>query len=1278
MLKLYQRTDEVRSRAQRSCSVIPRFEGFLEIGCTPPDTAVFPPGVSRLARARAHQSKHQLATHQVPGRLHSWVARRAVISLAVVCLLCLQGCVWKSDQTLAYTRNPGKASALGKPADTYFEVTGTCFGLAGDGFPCDPDTWKDIEVDPAPPNLGGTPPYFPFLLRQPDCSLTQVVVDNTGAVQLQNANYQDILHQHLQVPTTADKWANGCHDPTTSVGGQGGAVVAQLTGGNTAFAALSLDGVDVITVSSAGSPVSAVDYPAGTGTPSAMATADLNGDGVLDIVVASSTASGTGSLAVLLGNGDGTFRTGQVLSFSVSSPGIAPPVGVTINDVNGDKKLDLVAVTAAPSATTSGITTFLGNGDGTFHTPGIGGPNDAGGNVAVSADLNGDGKKDIVTSFGQILLGNGDGTFSLTAQTLPEGQQAGVAAADLNLDGKIDLAFANTAAATVDVYFGKGDGTFSYSASYPSIYGATTIEATDLDGDGSPDLFVGTASGGIYTSSANSESRFQSLLNFGDGTFGPTRAYFPGPPSAEFGLTPGKAYLQYAATNFTGSGKPDLLMTGSNAAGTASVLSVLKGNGDGTFSTTPIQTQLSNPSAPQFISAIAAGDMNGDGKPDMVFAWDSSGINPTLSVVLGKGDGTFQAQKDYALPADVLDSILGTSQGLVLADLRGTGKPDVVFITGAALYVMLNNGDGTLAAPKLVDSQPTNFVAAQSLRGNGKADIVIAPRCGSPFLYLGKGDGTFQTGTQLSTGFACPNVVAIGDMNGDRKPDLVFAGADAQISATSGYVTVFPGNGDGTLQSAKTTTLPPLVGSLPTGIAVGNVFTGNTTPGVILGQLGPFGAELMLAGNGDGTFNASNALNRLLGINSRNLQFIDLTGQGLLSLIVTSGGSEANGAQLSVQVFVSGASTQAATTTKLISSANPSASGASVTFTATVTGPAGNTTVPTGTVNFLDGTTTLGSGTLNGSGVATYSTSTLSAGSHSITAAYAGDTNFLGSTSAILTQVVNTAVLLSTTTTLASSPNPSAPSQSVTFTASVAGPTGATATPTGSVTFLDGTTSMGSGTLDANAKGTLSTSTLSAGSHSITAQYSGDSTFAGSTSSPVTQVVGTPTFSLSVNPATVTVSAGSSGSTTVTVTPASGFNQQVSFACVGLPAASSCAFTPGSVTPNGTAAASTALSISTDVAAAVRSHISSSSRGWKGAAKAMLALIFLGLGLGSVRRRGSRVLGVLVLLAIFAVMADSCGGGSSGPKTPKGSSTITVSATAGSLNQSTTFTLVVQ
>jgi Bacterial Ig-like domain (group 3)/Bacterial lectin/Concanavalin A-like lectin/glucanases superfamily/Galactose oxidase, central domain len=186
---------------------------------------------------------------------------------------------------------------------------------------------------------------------------------------------------------------------------------------------------------------------------------------------------------------------------------------------------------------------------------------------------------------------------------------------------------------------------------------------------------------------------------------------------------------------------------------------------------------------------------------------------------------------------------------------------------------------------------------------------------------------------------------------------------------------------------------------------------------------------------------------------------------------------------------------KAASTTVLASLQNPSTVGQQVTFTATVSG-SGN--APTGTVNFFDGTTNIGSGTIS-AGVATLKTSTLAAGSHSITAQYGGDSNFGTSTSNTVTQVVKAA----STTVLASLQNPSTVGQQVTFTATVSG-TGNT--PTGTVNFFDGTTNIGSQTLSAGVA-TLKTSTLAAGSHTITAQYGGDSNFGTSTSNTVTQVV---------------------------------------------------------------------------------------------------------------------------------------------------------------------------
>jgi Big-like domain-containing protein len=195
---------------------------------------------------------------------------------------------------------------------------------------------------------------------------------------------------------------------------------------------------------------------------------------------------------------------------------------------------------------------------------------------------------------------------------------------------------------------------------------------------------------------------------------------------------------------------------------------------------------------------------------------------------------------------------------------------------------------------------------------------------------------------------------------------------------------------------------------------------------------------------------------------------------------------------------VNGGGTIVGTTTLLTSSPSPSNYGQTITFTATVT-PASGTSTPTGGVTFMDGSTILGSSTLNASGIATLLVPGLAVGSHSITAQYSGDTSFAGSTSTVLTQVVN---LAPTTTTLTSSRNPSNPGQRVTFTATVSA-----AAATGVVQFFDGLTLLGSANLSGGSA-SLSTSNLSTGTHSITAQYGGDGNYNGSSSAVLTQTVG--------------------------------------------------------------------------------------------------------------------------------------------------------------------------
>jgi hypothetical protein len=227
---------------------------------------------------------------------------------------------------------------------------------------------------------------------------------------------------------------------------------------------------------------------------------------------------------------------------------------------------------------------------------------------------------------------------------------------------------------------------------------------------------------------------------------------------------------------------------------------------------------------------------------------------------------------------------------------------------------------------------------------------------------------------------------------------------------------------------------------------------------------------------------------------------------------------------------------KAATTPSVVSSQNPAITGANVTFTATVTG-VGGATNPSGNVTFKDGATTLGTGAVSGS-VATFSTSSLTAGSHSITAVYAGDTNYTTSTSSILTQVINAPI--ATSTALGSSANSANEGVSITFTATVTGG----AAPTGTVTFKDGVTTLGTGALNGSGVATFSTATLTPGSHSITAVYGGDGTHSGSTSSIVSQqIMGNTTISVGSNhlpavfgqsitfTATITTSTGSATGT---------------------------------------------------------------------------------------------------------------------------------------------------
>jgi hypothetical protein len=339
--------------------------------------------------------------------------------------------------------------------------------------------------------------------------------------------------------------------------------------------------------------------------------------------------------------------------------------------------------------------------------------------------------------------------------------------------------------------------------------------------------------------------------------------------------------------------------------------------------------------------------------------------------------------------------------------------------------------------------------------------------------------------------------------------------ASHSITASYGGDTNYNSSTSSTLTQVvnKASSTVTLVSSLnPSGFGASVKFTATLTPSTAMGTV-TFKDGTTTLGTGTIATGKASFSTTALAVGSH-------------SITATYGGST------SYNASTSSALTQVVnklnSTVTLFSSANPSALGSTVTFTATLA-----PSTATGTVTFKDGTTTLGTGAIS-SGMAMFNISTLVIGSHSITASYAGDSNYNGSTSSTFTQTVKQA----SSVTFNSSADPSTLSVAVTFTATVT-PSAAT----GTVTFKDGVTLLGTGTINSG-KAIFTISTLAAGSHSVTAVYGGNNTYVGSTSAVLTQTVLTIT-SIAVSPPNVSLPLNSKQQYVATATLSNGTNQNV-------------------------------------------------------------------------------------------------------------------------------------
>ncbi len=444
--------------------------------------------------------------------------------------------------------------------------------------------------------------------------------------------------------------------------------------------------------------------------------------------------------------------------------------------------------------------------------------------------------------------------------------------------------------------------------------------------------------------------------------------------------------------------------------------------------------------------------------------------------------------------------------------------------------------------------------------------------------------------------------------------------------------------------------------------------------GLASANFGPFSNKILIGNFGDGTINAfdpvtGNFLGQLTDGDG-----VAIVESGLHALAFRSDGvGDPNTLYFSAGVNNGRGGLFGAITTGLVSItrifAPTTPTDSSARITANVAAAPGNSGNPTGTVTFLDGSSSLGTAPLvNGSAAVDAVLSGVR--SHNITASYTGDAVFLASSDNIGVQVTALPTMLNLV-----APANATPGSAVTLTATVNSTQGI---PTGQIVFHDGSTSLGTAPLDGTGVATLRINTLTAGAHSLTASYTGDDKFGASTSAAVTITIANADFSLGAAPISATVVAGQSTQFTVTVTPAGGFGNNITFSCAAI-IGITCAFSPTTVTPaNG--AASTALTVTTSASV---SRYGLLMPGLIGPCALIVALALFSLVLrpgGKVRTAHASLLTAMAAaeIVVLGLVIGGCGGYGSITQPNRGTASISVIAQSGTISHTTTVMVTVQ
>ena len=530
----------------------------------------------------------------------------------------------------------------------------------------------------------------------------------------------------------------------------------------------------------------ATTYYTGGSQPNCMVAGDFNRDGSTDLAVAN---TGTDTVAILLNLGTGSFGSATQIG-----SGGQEPLTLTMGDFNSDGKSDIAVLNGGRNVVRGAVGILFGNGTGGFSS---------GTPVALpyynplgitSGDFNADGKLDVVVTYTLgdrmgVFLGDGAGGFPVSSMFASDGPRPQLlATADVNGDGKLDLVTANLFSRTLGVFQGNGSGGFSIPGALICDSGGTyptTAASGDFNRDGKLDLAV-----------ANSFSNsVRILVGDGKGGFTATTSLSLGSNRPRFVIT----------ADFNGDGKLDLAV---NVNGTGFV-NIYLGDGQAGFSAGQV-CATGGSSA----TGLTTADFNADGNLDL--AVTNSDSSNTVAILVGNGQGGFSGPTTYTTGGTVLETVAA-------GDFNGDGRPDLAVLNYnnaqiGSVGILLNNGAGGFGSPITFSTGAYNplDIAAGDLNGDGKIDLAVAHMSNAPSskytvgVLLGTGTGGFSAANNYDVGSAA-QAVAIADFDQDGINDIGVA--------TNYSVGVLSSNGAGGFL--------PYAASSPSGAGSSDAVTGD-------------------------------------------------------------------------------------------------------------------------------------------------------------------------------------------------------------------------------------------------------------------------------------------------------------------------------------------------------------------------------------------------------------------------------------------------------------------